>query len=190
MLNLAQIKQAYELKLQKLNTRDIATTLKCAPIEITYSINAYNLFKEDQEKKDDFAISQLDTEKLNDEYTNINKEKEDLELEKKRLIDREAFVRLFVKNIIYKYKSKDKSLEERYKKLVAQNTEKNKDIVKENFNLYFDLQKVVKEKLDMQEQFNKYKSLIKFKYIGLFFSGCIFGIWSVIIYKILVYTTV
>jgi len=171
MLNLDQIKQAYELKQNDMTIKEMTEKLNSNVNEITYSLNTYSLLKEDQEKKDKFAISQLDTENLNNEYININKEKEDLELEKKKLLEREAFVKLFTKNIIYKYKSKDLSLEQRYKKLVAQNIKKNMDIVQENFNLYFDLQKEIKEKIDIQQDYSNQKYLLKFKYIFVFLFG-------------------
>jgi len=182
MLNLDQIKQAYELKQNDMTIKEMTEKLNSNVNEITYSLNTYSLLKEDQEKKDKFAISQLDTENLNNEYININKEKEDLELEKKKLLEREAFVKLFTKNIIYKYKSKDLSLEQRYKKLVAQNIKKNMDIVQENFNLYFDLQKEIKEKIDIQQDYSNQKYLLKFKYIFVFLFGFTCSVVSYIIY--------
>ncbi len=188
MLNLDQLKQAYDLKSQKVNTRDIAKTFECVPSEISYSLNVYELCKNYYEQiiRSTVAPGEEEKEKFRAEYKKIDALHVELKEQEEKLLEREAWMKLFVKNIIYKYKEKDKNLKQQMKKYKRDIDIQTKDTKEENFSLYFDLQKEVKEKLDLKEQLEKYKFLIKFKFIALFFLGCIFGIGSVILYKILV----
>ena len=188
MLNLDQLKQAYDLKSQKTNTRDIAKTLECPGSEISYSLNAYELCRNYYEQivRSTVAPGKDEKEKLKAEYGKLDALHVELKEQEAKLLEREAWMKLFVKNIIYKYKDKDKNLKQQMKKYKRDIDIQTKDTKEENFSLYFDLQKEVKEKLDLKEQLEKYEFSIKSKFIVLFFLGCIFGVGSVILYKILV----
>lgn len=189
MLSLEQIKKAYQLKQDKKTIREIATTLQIKNnSEISHSLNAYVLTKEYYEKiiqntqEDGGSIK----DKIAKEFEKIDSEYESINKQNKKLLEREAWLKLFTKNIIYKYKSKDKDLLQRIKKYKEQIDSEAKQIKDENFSLYFDLQKEIKEKLDLKEQLENIKFLIKFKYIFMFFSGGIFTILVLILYKNLV----
>jgi len=126
----------------------------------------YEAFKQAQEKIDNNT----------DKYTaQIKQREQELQEWEQRLKEEEAFVKLFTKNIIYKYTDKNKRLDEKYKKWVDIEREETKTLKEEHFAATFNLQKEIKEKLDAQQDLEICKYKAKWNYITSFLAGFIPG---------------
>lgn len=188
MLNLDQIKRAYELKQNDTKVRDIALELKTNHSEISHSLNTYKLMLEEftckeQNLKDKIAPGTDEKKKIQEEYKNIDVEHEKLQEQTKKLFEREAWIKLFVKNILYKYKAKEKELKEQMQRYKQELDKKYKNIEEENFSYYFDLQKETKEKTEVLQQRDKERVLVKFHLVLAFSSGALITVLGFILWK-------
>jgi len=188
MLTLEQIKKAYQLKQNGKNQREIAEEIGIkSNAEISHSINTYILTKEYYEKIIHATNgTQTDINITKREWELLDKEKEALHVKKQKALERESWVKLFVKNIIYKYKLKDKQLKEQLERYEQEFIKKHKDIEQENFSLYFDLQKEIKNKLEVMQTFKRYKFYTKFMIFSAFFTGAVFTIIVLILMRFFV----
>lgn len=188
MLTLDQIKKAYKLSQDGMKRREISEELKANQSEISHSLNAYKLMLEEftckeQIFKDKIAPGADEKKRIQEEYTKIDEEHDKLQEQHKKLLEREAWLKLFVKNIIYKYKSKDKELKEEMHRYKQELDKKYKNIEEENFSYYFDLQKETKEKIEVLEQRDKERVLVKFNLVLAFTGGALITVLGFILWK-------
>ncbi len=173
MLNEKEVFKAIELQKEGKSIRAIAKEIKCTIPEISYTLNSYKILENIYSKKIEAVKNKVTNIDINAEiYTSemIEKEKKLQEWENK-LFEEEAMVKLFTKNIIYKYRVKNENFNKKYKKWIQIQHEETKTLKEEHFAATFNLHKEIKEKLDILQDFNNYKFLAKYKYIIFFLLG-------------------
>ena len=188
MLNLDQIKRAYKLSQDGVKRREIAEELKANQNEISHVLNVYKLMLEEftckeQNFKDKIAPGVEEKKRIREEYDKLDAEHNRLQEQSKKMLEREAWVKIFVKNIIYKYKSKERELKEQMKRYKQELDKKSKNIEEENFSYYFDLQKETKEKLEVLEQRDKERVLVNFHLVLAFTGGALITVLGFILWK-------
>jgi len=173
MLNKKEILEVIKLSQKGLARRDIANKFKSSIPEITYTINVYNLLCKNKSLTDE-NLTKID-EKLKEEW-------DQLQEQKKYLLEKEAFIKLFAKNIIYKYKNKERSIKEKYNKKYNSFKIYIDDLKDTNFALEFDLRKVTKEKIDIEQEYNNYKIVKKINSVIAFSLGIIIAIGGLLLW--------
>jgi len=166
MLNKEQIFKAVELKKEGKSLREIEEILHCNKMELSFTLNTYNILKEEFDNRLEKYKEKVNTIDTSSGYEvkQLQKQKEEFEEEKQKWLEREAWGKLFVKNIIYKYRNKDINLQKKYKKYVALHTNKIKTLKEEHFTAWADLQACVKQRLDLQQELKNTKILCRIKY--------------------------
>ncbi len=178
MITIKQLDEAYKMHREGKPKSVISKELKVNRTELSQKLAIYKELKDRFNKQLEAIKSKVITA---DEAQDIkssrikNIEKELQEWEQK-LIEREAEVDLFTKNIIYKYRVKDQNLNKRYEKWVLSFKDEIKTLKKEHFACWANLQKEIKEKLDAQQELQNYKFMTKFRYIIFFGLGGVFGL--------------
>ena len=183
MLNEKEILKAIELQREGKTIREISETLNTNRSEINYTVNAYKIIDQIYAKKHEALKNKVTVLDNGTEiYTSQIQEKEkELQEWEQKLLEREAWIRLFTKNIIYKYRVKNQNLTKKYEKFIQIKQEEMKALKEEHFAATFNLQKEIKEKLDTLQEFDNYKYLNIYKYTILFLLGIVSGILFTII---------
>ena len=177
MLNEKEILKAIELQREGKTRREIANILESNINEINYTINSYKILDQIYAKKYEALKNTVTTiENGTEIYTSQIQEKEkDLQEWEQKLLEREAGVKLFTKNIIYKYRVKNQNLTKKFEKWIQMQHEETKTLKEEHFAATFNLQKEIREKLDIQQQLQLYKYNVKWNYFIFLLLGMLPG---------------
>lgn len=183
MISLKKLEQAYKMLQEGKSKSQISKDLNINRMELIHKLDIYQQIKDKFDKQLEAIKSKIITadEAENIKSSRIKKIEEELREWEQKLLEREAWVKLFTKNIIYKYRVKNQNLEKRYEKYVLSFKDEMKTLKEEHFASWANLQKEIKEKLDAQQELQNYKFFAKMKYIIFFGAGGVFGLILLII---------